>query len=37
MFIIRGHDKMDIQDPWGFDKETYLKCSKEISECIELF
>lgn len=31
-----GHDKMDIQDPWGFDKETYLKCSKEISECIEL-
>lgn len=31
-----GHDTMDIQASWGFDKETYLKCSKEISECIEL-
>ncbi len=31
-----NHDKIDIADPWGYDKETYLECSKEISECIEL-
>lgn len=30
------HDKIDIKDPWGYDKETYLECSKEISRCIEL-
>ena len=26
---------MDINDPWGCSYETYKKCSKEISECIE--
>lgn len=31
-----NHDEIDIADPWGYDKETYLECSKEISECIEL-
>ena len=31
-----NHDKIDIRDPWGYDKETYLECSREISECIEL-
>lgn len=30
------HDKIDIADPWGYDKETYLECSKEISECIKI-
>ena len=28
-----NHDKIDIADPWGYDKETYLECSKEISKC----
>ena len=32
----QNHDEIDIADPWGYDKETYLECSKEISECIEL-
>lgn len=31
-----NHNNLDIADPWGYDKETYLECSKEISECIEL-
>ena len=31
-----NHDEIDIADPWGYDRETYLECSKEISECIEL-
>ena len=31
-----NHGKIDIADPWGYDKETYLECSKEISKCIEL-
>ena len=32
----QNHDKIDIADPWGYDKETYLECSKEISDVIEL-
>jgi len=31
-----NHDKIDIDDPWGYSKEVYIDCSKEISECIEL-
>ena len=31
-----NYNKIDIKDPWGYDKETYLDCSKEISKCIEL-
>ena len=30
-----NHDKINIQDPWGHDIETYKSCVAEIEECIE--
>lgn len=27
---------IDVQDPWGYDMQTYKKCAEEISICIEL-
>lgn len=26
---------IDISDPWGYDKETYQKCAKEIKNCLD--
>lgn len=30
------HDKVNIEDPWGYDIETYRSCVAEIDECLEL-
>ena len=30
-----GRD-INIEDPWGYDIETYLFCAKQISDCINL-
>ena len=26
---------LDINDPWGYDIETYRRCAKQIEECLE--
>lgn len=28
---------LNIKDPWGFNKETYRNCAKEIKKCIDKY
>ena len=28
-------DDLDINDPWGFNIETYINCAKEIQDCLK--
>lgn len=33
----KDKDYMEIDDPWGYNTETYELCAKEIVECIDNF
>lgn len=34
-YVGYSDNDLDINDPWGCSYETYRRCAKEISECIE--
>lgn len=32
----KGHDSINLADPWGYGETIYRYCASEIDECVEL-